>query len=184
MWLSALLGLVIVFLLVRVVALERGQRRLEARLGALSASSGANEDVELADLMHKLQLHADKLYFAGSAQHWELAGFYAHELGETAEEIAAHDLEEGGVDVGEFVERSLMPRIRALEGVAERADAASFSAVYATLIETCNACHSASGHDFLVIRAPVTPALTGQAYSPTEPLGFRSDPTGAVDVVR
>ena len=36
-WLSALLGLVVVFLLVRVVALERAQRRLEARLGALSA---------------------------------------------------------------------------------------------------------------------------------------------------
>ncbi len=160
----AMLGVAVAFLAVQVAALRESQRDFERLVSGLEAAGDGDRGGELSDLMLKLQIHAGKLYFAAAAQHWELAQFYLHELEETAESVASGAFVEGGVNVGELMERSLLPRIEALEGAVAAGDPASFPDAYRALTATCNACHMASGHHFVVIREPLAPVFTNQRY--------------------
>src|SRR5262249_53541058 len=45
-----------------------------------TVSGAPVEEMELAGVMAQLQLHANKLYFAGSRQNWALADFYVEEI--------------------------------------------------------------------------------------------------------
>ncbi len=160
----ALLGVAVAFLAVQVTALRESQRDFERLVSGLEAAGDGDRGGELSDLMLKLQIHAGKLYFAAAAQHWELAQFYLHELDETAERVAGGAFVEGSVNVGEFMERSLVPRIEALERVVAASNPASFPDAYRALTATCNDCHMASGHRFVVIREPLAPVFTNQRY--------------------
>ena len=160
----ALLGVAVAFLAVQVTALRESQRDFERLVSGLEAAGDGDRGGELSDLMLKLQIHSGKLYFAAAAQHWELAQFYLHELEETAERVAGGQFAEGGVNVAELMERSLVPRIVALEAVVAAGEPAAFPEAYHALTATCNDCHRASGHHFVVIREPLAPVFSNQRY--------------------
>src|SRR5690606_28866725 len=60
----------------------------------------AAEHGELAPHMASLQRFAEKLHLAGEAGNWALAGFYEHEIEETAEAVIEGGFEEDGQEIG------------------------------------------------------------------------------------
>lgn len=133
----------------------------------------AEEAEELAHLMAYVQRYAEKLYFAGMADNAALAEFYAHELEETVDDIAAGGYEEGGRDVGEAIEELFEPRLEGVEAaIAAQAlspnaeDArALFEARYRVLVEGCNACHEATDHGYIRIVVPETSGYPNQSFA-------------------
>ena len=139
-----------------VVALYAAFRPVEA--GAPEAAG------ELAYHMAYLERYADKLHAAGAAENWPLAGFYLHEIEETAETVAAEDHVEDGVALAPLVETMLLPAVERAEGAA--GDAAAFDAAYRGLVASCNSCHAASGHAFVRIAVPERSAYLNQDFRP------------------
>ena len=73
-----------------VVAVSWRVVRLEEHIKVLERA----KPYPLGEQMGYLQRYVEKLYFAGQAQNWELADFYAHELGETTNDIIAAKIKE------------------------------------------------------------------------------------------
>jgi hypothetical protein len=115
----------------------------------------------LADLMNSaIQIHHTKLWFAGRATNWVLAGYEAKKIKETIEEIkeAIVDIQNSSpqwrqVPVGEML-RSFDSKLAAVGQAIEAKDAARFNATYQELTATCNACHTSAGQSQIKIIVP------------------------------
>lgn len=116
------------------------------------APTATPADGELISLMTALQTYTHKLQLSLDHGNRELAGFYAHELEETAEELAEID-EYDGYPIGQLSAAMLGPVLARLETALESVDgAAAASRELDALIGACNACHVATEHAFIVIR--------------------------------
>ncbi len=109
---------------------------------------------EVAKAMGYLQRYSHKLYWAGTSENWALSEFYAHELEETFEEIAAAQVTDDGIEISALVSTMTAPAFNKIEKAIESEDKAAFDSSYQLLIQSCNACHAASKHQFIVIETP------------------------------
>lgn len=120
---------------------------------------------ELAHQMAFMQRYAEKAWFAGEAEHWELVDFYLHELEETAESIVEQGIEEDGVNISALAQSILIPSIESVEEAVDTGNLTLFKERHAALIQSCNSCHIASKHSFLKFRMPETNPYTNQDFS-------------------
>jgi hypothetical protein len=156
----------------RVAAREPGPApRAERPAPRTMAAAPAEATLELADVMGKLQLHANKLFFAGTKQNWKLAAFYVEELEETVADIKRREnVMHGQINVSGLMPALLMPEIETLERITNNKEAEEFPKSYTRLVNGCNTCHQAAQLPFIVISEPKTPALDNQRYEPIEPV--------------
>jgi hypothetical protein len=157
---------------------KTGRFTLSIALGIvlMSCRDGASSDApprlrpyELLDVMHMFQTYADKLYFAGRARNWELAGWYRWKL-----EAAALPVVDGEVepyrteryDAQSAMKSMLIPALQPLEQAIEKQSEAAFEQAYLALIGTCNACHALTEHPFVKIIVPTSPIFSNQNYEP------------------
>lgn len=150
-FLALLSALVVALSLLLFIAL----RASDARFAAIEAKL-VPEQTEVGITMAWMQRWTDKLGRAAEAGHWELAGFYLHEIEETAEGLIEAKVVDEGHNISELVRAMLMPAIESLEGAVANKDAALFATRYTALIQTCNACHVATDHSAIRIAAPST----------------------------
>jgi hypothetical protein len=144
------------------VATSHRADRLEARVAVLELP----KPYPLGEQMGYLQRYVEKLYFAGQARNWELADFYAGEVGETAEDIAGARVVKDGVEVSKLIATLLPPAEHAVEEAVLAKDPASFQTRYAALVDACNACHQEAKHGFMKITVPDRPSVTNQSFAP------------------
>ena len=110
----------------------------------------------LLDVMHEFQTYSTKLYFAGTAGNQELASWYSWKL-----ESALRDVRQGkiepyaynGWDAIELAEMLEEP-IADLNVSIKEGDWKAFESKYDRLLQTCNACHAATEHAFVIVSAP------------------------------
>lgn len=101
-----------------------------------------------------------KLYAAGQAKNWELAGFELNELrasfrriGQTLPMYRTYNLDNSVASI-------IAPSILKVDAAIKAADPAQFTSAYGELTAACNTCHVAMEHAFLVIKAPDAAALS------------------------
>jgi len=119
----------------------------------LSAPTRASEDGEehgLVENMGAMQYFSHKLVLAIDAGNLPLADFYAHELEETIEAASAIE-SYGGQTIGALVEAMLEPRFEELEEALD-SDAGRASAAFDDMIDSCNACHQATGFGLIRVQ--------------------------------
>ncbi|HEY2952878.1 MAG TPA: hypothetical protein VGK40_09860 [Verrucomicrobiae bacterium] len=170
---------VLTYLLVQVAGFKKETVALRASLAAAMnrpapALPAAHprppqEPIELADVMTKLQRHANKLYFAGKLENWKLADFYIEEIEETVKAIAKKDIMEGPINISGLMSGLILPEIEELERVASQSDVPGFEKHYKALVTACNACHVAANKPYIVIDQPRTPVFDNQHYEPLIP---------------
>ncbi|SIR47456.1 hypothetical protein SAMN05216509_2452 [Pseudomonas sp. B10] len=123
----------------------------------------------MVDVMADYQRYADKLYFAGTEENWELAGWYLWKLRKASWVVADGSvIEYRGVedyDVATLTQSMLWPVLNHLDSVVEAKDPTAFRNAYETLVNTCNACHHVTQHGFVKIVKPETPTYGNQQYS-------------------
>ncbi|WP_027003724.1 hypothetical protein [Hugenholtzia roseola] len=125
-----------------------------------------NEHYELAKAMGYMQRFAEKIYWAGKEKNWELAAFYVHEAEETAEEIIAHKPIKNEKEIAPLVAQMFIPALEGLEEGIKAQDALLFGQKYQTLIQTCNACHAASGYGIIKLQVPTQNSFPSQVFAP------------------
>jgi hypothetical protein len=144
-----------------------GNLALAAAASAQQAAPGAKPYVpSLADLMLTIQLRHAKLWFAGSASNWELAGFVIHEIEEGLEGMAKLHPIYKDVPTGKMIEDTMKAPVEEVEEAIEDRNRAAFIRAYDKLTAACNACHQASNHAFIVIRRPATSPFPNQSFAP------------------
>lgn len=159
--------IVIIILGLALTFFYRSLSELEDRVNRLEGSEKGIDDhtgVNLVELMSYNQRFADKLYFAGQNDNWALAGFYHHELEEIFEEIIEAGLQEDGLDMSNLSERMMMPVLDSLKADIERKNKEAFLRNYQTLVNSCNACHSATRHPYIQITVPEEASVKNQRY--------------------
>ncbi|MGJ3236163.1 hypothetical protein [Marivirga sp.] len=112
-------GLVIIALVIAImnyISIAELNSNIEEERKKTVQSSMEKEEVEegyeLAKAMGYLQLYSHKLYLAGKKENWQLSKFYAHEIGETIEEIENAKVVDEGYDISKLVGTMTKPYFR------------------------------------------------------------------------
>ncbi len=119
---------------------------------------------ELSNVMLQLQIHQNKLWFAGAAGNWDLARFYLDKMEEDYRPMIGAGIRVGATDVSDIMTTTLPPLVDALRTAAADRDGAAFSARYLDLVQGCNSCHRSAGLGFLVVQRPTQPFMDNQRF--------------------
>jgi Tfp pilus assembly protein PilE len=120
---------------------------------------------ELAKAMGYLQIYSHKLYLAGQNENWELSNFYAHEIEETIEEIEEAKVVDEGYDISKLVGTMTNPAFGKVEEAIDNQDKNAFADSYKLLVQSCNACHQTTQHQFVKIEIPTEGSIFNQNFS-------------------
>lgn len=135
-------------------ALQAQVQRLQQRLDSAYTPG-------LGEFMSGIQVHHEKLWFAGKAANWELADF---ELGEIRESL--DDIRHYCTDRPEVASLPMIqPPLDSLAAAVKKQDPAAFKSSFLLLTTTCNNCHQATKHGYNVIQVPTTPPFSNQVFS-------------------
>jgi hypothetical protein len=122
----------------------------------------------LGEFMLNAQARHAKLWFAGSANNWELAEYLIDELKEGLEDAGKYIPVLKGVPIGQMIGPSLDGPIDDMEKVIKAKDRTRFMATFTRLTEACNSCHQAAGRPFIVVQRPSGPLFTNQSFTPAK----------------
>jgi hypothetical protein len=112
------------------------------------------------------QMRQSKLWFAGNARNWDLAGYELDELKEGFEVAAQLFPMVNDVSVTEVIGAITAVQIPELGKSIEARDRAKFVSAFDKLTATCNACHQTTKHGFIVIQRPIALPYTNQSFTP------------------
>lgn len=120
----------------------------------------------LGEFMGRVQVDHAKLWLAGEARNWDLAGY---ELGELKEVFAdVQDLlpRYQNIPVGEMIDAIMTGTIADMEGSIAAKDFTKFSASFDKLTAACNSCHQAANRPYIAIRRPTQSNFSNQDFLP------------------
>lgn len=103
------------------------------------------------------------------ARNSELARFYLHETEEVAELIRDDIPEYEGLPIGPLVDSMLMPRIEQLEELLDAPEWPAVDRALSAAVTSCNACHEATEHGFIVIEFEPGFNPYMQSFQPSRP---------------
>jgi len=117
------------------------------------------------EFMSSIQIHHNKLYFAGKNKNWKLADFEVHEILEALE-----DLPKFCGDREEIKSLPMMqPAIDSVNNAISQKNSALFENSFVLLTNTCNNCHRATNFSFNVVKIPDSPPFSNQDFKVNEP---------------
>jgi hypothetical protein len=145
--------------------------RLKADVDILKAQNDSlQKQVEaikpgLGELMLTIQMHHNKLWFAGKANNWPLAQF---EYDETLEIVKqAEEIETDRKEVKLFP-TMIYPQLDSLQNAIKLKDSKKFEGTFVALTNACNGCHKEVHFEFNSIKIPDQPPFSNQDFSPNK----------------
>jgi hypothetical protein len=116
----------------------------------------------LTEIMNVIQSQHMKLWLAGKAHNWDLAG---HELRQLTASLGEAASLYSGLPSNNVV--TLTEPIRSISDSLEAKDPQAFRKAIGNLTKGCNACHRSMGRGFIVIRTPAgNDPFGNQVFSP------------------
>ena len=149
----------IALLSVAIIGACQQQNQTSAEHGEIQQEANAYVP-GIGDLMGKLQLHHNKLWFAGINENWPLAEFALHELEESVEDLQAFHAEREELQTLSMI----LPPLELMHETIDNQNLEEFKSGYLTLTNTCNSCHDVSGFNFIEIATPSSPVMSNQVY--------------------
>jgi hypothetical protein len=135
---------------------------------SLAAAQDAKEPYApgLGEFMTATQLRHAKLWFAGKAKNWDLAGYEIDEIKEGLEDAEKQFPTHDGIPVADMIKTIIDPAIEELEKAVEAKSSTKFAAAFDNLTKACNTCHAGAKKEFIRIQRPTTPPLSNQNFAP------------------
>lgn len=127
------------------------------------------EDVataELALLMGDLQRLTHKLALSADAGNFELAAFYLHESQEQLRNIQTEAPEYENIPVALLIDRLAHPAYEPMQTAVSAKDAPAMRHGIQTIVNACNACHTATQHAFIKITSGTEVNPFNQSFAP------------------
>ncbi len=120
------------------------------------------------EIMGVVQQHHAKLYFAGVAQNWELAQYQLDEIKEGLEDIQKYypTFKEVKLSISELMPKMMKASLADVAAAIHKKDKGNFIRTYSAMTNSCNACHQAAEHGFVVIQLPKSAEFTNQKFAP------------------
>lgn len=120
----------------------------------------------LGEIMTLQQIRHAKLWLAGGASNWPLAGYELDELREGFDDAARLHATHEGVPVAKLIAGLTPAPLDALEKAIAGKNAAQFRTAFDRLSAACNACHMAAKKEFIRIVRPRSSAFPNQEFRP------------------
>ena len=114
----------------------------------------------LGEYMLSVQMHHNKLWYAGNSADWELAGFEIGEIKEQLEHARLVCTDRPEIKTLPMID----PFVSGLEKSVKQKDTAAFKRTFIELTANCNACHKSVHFDFIRIKVPDQPMFTNQYW--------------------
>jgi hypothetical protein len=116
------------------------------------------------EFMSSIQVHHEKLYFAGKNANWALADFEIHEIGEALDNLKIYC-----TDRPETAKLPMItPALDSIAATIARKDSSAFFHQFTYLTQACNDCHQATDHGFNRIVIPTRPPFSNQDFNPVD----------------
>jgi hypothetical protein len=112
------------------------------------------------EFMGSIQVHHEKLWFAGINRNWALAAFEMQEIGEAIDDLKVYCTDRP--ELKSLV--MIQPPLDSLSRDIASGDSAAFRKHFLYLTQTCNNCHQETAHGFNVIRIPDRPPFSNQEF--------------------
>jgi hypothetical protein len=113
----------------------------------------------LGEIMTLQQLRHIKLWFAGRAGNWPLAGYEIGELNEGFEDV-------NKLLGGDTVDKAVGASMQALQKIIDDKNRAAFTATFDQLTAGCNSCHRTLERGFIAIQRPTSLPYSNQNFAP------------------
>jgi len=159
------IGFTFIFLSTLIIACDDQQqtvRQLQSRIDSLQQQIDKSYKPGFGEFMGSIQVHHEKLWFAGINQNWKLADFEIGEIKESLEDIQTYCTDRPERKSLTMIDRPL----DSISYAIQQKDEALFKKNFITLTNTCNNCHKATEHEFNVIKIPDTPPFSNQEFKP------------------
>jgi signal transduction protein with GAF and PtsI domain len=153
-----------------IKALERKQLETTTKISLSeknyiqSSSQETNEKIEVAEYMGKLQTYVTKLYFSGINNNIALTEFYLHETEEVMEELVDANAMDEGLNISKLMDTYGESLVESIQKQIKKEGLVNFNNHYTNLINSCNACHIQSGHEFIKIIQPQNNPFVNQDF--------------------
>ena len=122
----------------------------------------------LGEFMERIQTDHAKLWLAGQARNWELAGYQLNELKEVFSDVQDLVPRYQNVPVGQMIDALITGTIADMEGAITTRDFSKFSAAFDELTAACNSCHQAANRPYIAIRRPMRSNFSNQDFYPAK----------------
>jgi hypothetical protein len=121
----------------------------------------------LGELMTLQQMRHAKLWLAGQAGNWPLAGYELDELGEGFDDIVKYHPthKESPVAPKDAIPRMITQPLAELRDAVTRKDSMLFAQRFDALTAACNNCHQATNFGFNRVQRPEANPYPNQAFS-------------------
>ena len=115
----------------------------------------------LGDLMLEVQIHHNKLWFAGKNEDWPLAQFEHDEIMEILTQAQKIETERNEVKLFKVM---IYPQLDSVQLSIKQKNAESFTSAFTNLTNACNNCHANTKFGFNRIVIPEHPPYSNQEY--------------------
>jgi|SRR6185312_5176750 len=142
-------------------------KTLQSEINYLNAKNDSlQKEIEsikprLGDLMLEIQVHHNKLWFAGKNEDWPLAQFEHDEIMEILTQ--AEKIETGRNEVKLF-KVMLYPQLDSIQLSITQRNADRFIYAFTNLTNACNNCHTSTKFNFNKIVIPEHPPYSNQEF--------------------
>ena len=133
---------------------------LQSQIDSLQSQLKNSYAPGFGEFMSGIQVHHEKLWFAGINQNWKLADFEIHEIEESLDDIKKYCTDRPESKSIDMINTPLDSVSKAIVSKNET----EFKSGYLLLTNTCNSCHQATNHEFNVITIPTTPPFSNQVF--------------------
>ena len=116
----------------------------------------------LGELMIGIQIHHNKLWFAGREENWPLAQFEHDEIMEILEQAQTIETDRSEV---KFFTQMIYPQLDTIQKAIKSKDVHQFSESFNVLTNACNNCHKATHFEFNRIQTPERVPFSNQDFS-------------------
>jgi hypothetical protein len=114
----------------------------------------------LGEFMSSIQVHHNKLYFAGQNQNWKLADFEVQEIKESLEDISKYCTDRGESKSIAMIQ----PALDSISTAITQKSLILFKNSFVNLTNTCNSCHQATNFEFNVVKIPDAVPFSNQDF--------------------
>jgi len=137
---------------------------------APAASNEAGYLPSISDFMiETIQPRHVRLWVAARSGDWPFAAYELGNLKGAFDRLGRAYPVEHEIPLQDLISGLTAPPFEDLRKAIQSKDATAFAKAYNDLTSTCNACHQATGHGVVVIRAPTDSSISDQDFVPAAP---------------
>lgn len=133
---------------------------LQKRVDSLEKKVAESYKPSFGEFMSGIQVHHNKLWFAGQNENWKLADFEIHEIMEAIVNIKKYQKDRKESEMIDM----LNPALDNLDIAIEKQDPKLFKNIFISLTNTCNTCHRKTEFEFNVVKIPDQPPFSNQDF--------------------